>query len=770
MTEVLALIVYGRVQGVGFRPSICRLAQELHLTGSVRNLGNGVEILARGEAENLQTFVDALWHLERPVFVEKIDELPVDENKFVGALSTDFQVVESDAKITRQTIVPADLALCSQCAAELEDSKNQRYHYPYISCANCGPRYSIIRNLPYDRKTTTMGEFSMCAHCSGEYKDMANRRGRAETISCNNCGPQLVAWAREEQQSFGQENALQKARELLQQGKIIMAKVMGGFNLICRADLESSVQLLRQIKHRPTKPFAVMFADVTTAKKYLSISAKESELLKNQVRPIVLVTKPKEDFGLAENVAEGTASLGIFLPPLGFYQLLTEYPLIVTSANYSGAPIIFNDEEAEKFYHDNKDIAGLFTYSRKILQPADDSVVQVVAGRTMVLRRTRGYMPEPITVNFNAPEFLATGAQMETSFCLTKDNKYYLAQVPAEAAEERTAKQWLTLEQDWENLLNICPKAVVTDLHHHYDSTEWGKKIAQERGIPCLSVQHHFAHALSVVAEHHLQNDVLAVTFDGTGLGSDGAIWGGEFLLVQGAKFERYAHLEAVPFLRDDSSMRQAWKSEICYLNNAGIKFPATDVKAALIEKLLDEKLNVIPNSSMGRLFDGVACALGLGQENTHQGCCAQRLESAATLALQKGIKPATLHFVHNEKGSIWSSKNLWQAILNFDKNNFDEVASLALGFHLAVVEMIVQVAEQVRSEKQIDQIVLSGGCFVNKILVEETIKQLQDKKFKVYINNQVPTGDGGVAFGQAYYAGLACQEGDWLNVCGISG
>lgn len=762
MMEVLNLIVYGRVQGVGFRPSVCRLAQELHLTGLVRNLGNGVEILARGEAENLQTFADALEHLERPVFVEKIDKFSLDENKFPHDFFRAFRVETSDVKIQGQTLVPADLAICPQCVAELQDRENHRYNYPYISCANCGPRYSIIRNLPYDRETTTMDEFPMCEHCNGEYEDMSNRRGRAETISCNDCGPQLVAYVREEQQSLEQENALQKARELLQEGKIIMAKAMGGFNLVCRADLESSVALLRQLKHRPTKPCAVMFADIVTAKKHLSISEKESELLKNQTRPIVLIRKPKDDFGLAKNVAEGTASLGIFLPPLGFYQLLAEYPLIVTSANYSGAPIIFNDKEAEKFYQDNKDIAGFFTYSRKILRPADDSVVQVVAGETVVLRRTRGYMPEPITTDFNASEILATGAQMETSFCLTKDNKYYLAQIPAEAAEERTAKQWSSLERDWENLLNIHPKAVVTDLHPNYDSTSWGRKIAQKRGIPCLSVQHHFAHALSVVAEHHLQNEVLAVTFDGTGLGSDGTIWGGEFLLVQGAKFERYAHLEAVPFLNDDSSMRQAWKSKICYLHNAGIKFPVADVRADLIEKLLDEKVNVIPNSSMGRLFDGVACALDLGEENTHQGCCAQRLERAATLALQEGIKPVTLHFVQNGDGSIWSSKNLWQTILNCDKNNLEQVAALSLGFHLAVVEMIVQVAEQARSEKQIEEIVLSGGCFVNKILAEETIQQLRDRKFKVYINNQVPTGDGGLALGQAYYAGLVCQEGDW--------
>ncbi len=761
MMEVLNLIIYGRVQGVGFRPGVCRLAQELHLTGSVRNLGNGVEILARGEAESLQTFMDALGHLERPVFVEKIDKFSLDENKFPHDFFKNFRVETSAVKVRGQTLVPADLAICSQCVAELQDSKNHRHNYPYISCVNCGPRYSIIRNLPYDRETTTMDEFPMCEHCNGEYEDMGNRRGRAETISCNDCGPQLVGYVRGEQQSLEQENALQKARELLQEGKIIMAKAMGGFNLICRADLESSVALLRKLKHRPTKPFAVMFADMATAKKYLPISEKECELLKNQTRPIVLIRKPEGDFGLVKNVAEGTASLGIFLPPLGFYQLLAEYPLIVTSANYSGTPIIFNDEEAEKFYQDNMDIAGLFTYSRKILRPADDSVVQVVAGETMVLRRTRGYMPEPITTNFNVPEILAIGAQMETSFCLTKDNKYYLAQVPGEAAEERTAKQWLTLEQDWENLLNIHPKTVVTDLHPNYDSVQWGKKIAQERGICCLSVQHHFAHALSVVAEHHLQNKVLAVTFDGTGLGSDGTIWGGEFLLVQGAKFERYAHLEAIPFLSDDSSMGQAWKSEICYLHNAGIKSPVADARGVLTEKLLDEKVNVIPNSSMGRLFDGVACALGLGEENTHQGCCAQRLERAATLALRKGIKPVTLHFVHNGDGSIWSSKNLWQTILNCDKNNLEQVVAVALGFHLAVAEMIVQVAEQVRSEKQIEQIVLSGGCFVNRILAEETIQQLRDRKFKVYTNNQVPTGDGGLALGQVYYAGLVRQEGD---------
>lgn len=779
--QTIRLIAYGRVQGVGFRPSVCRLAKEHDLQGLVRNLGNGVEIIARGMSENLQAFKVALLQLERPAFIEKLLEEKVTEAEFVSlSLGEDFQVVESSNNIAGATFSPADLAICPECEKELLTVGNHRYHYPYISCAACGPRYTIIRELPYDRQNTTMDKYPLCSMCADEYQDMQNRRGRGETIGCHDCGPQLVGYVKGGEQGLTSD-AVTQAKELLQQGEIILVKSLGGFNLVCRADEGNAVAKLRQLKHRPTKPFAVMVANLESAQKICVVSDKEAELLQSGVRPIVLLQKREDLVGLSQNVSFGTPYLGVFLPPMGLYALLLAdgVPLIVTSANYSGQPILIDDKMAEKFYSQHADIAGLFTYDREILRPGDDSVMQVAWNTPVILRRTRGFLPEPIILpcspslwegwrsrgglnllplhsTLNAlHSVLSVGAQMEPGFCLAKEDKFYLAQVPGHAEEYATAEEWWAREKDWENFLHFEPKLVVGDLHPNYDSTRWGQTLAKQRGFRFLQVQHHFAHALSVVVEHNLQGRVLAVTLDGTGYGEDGSIWGGEFLLCDGLQYQRVAHLESTTFIGGDDSMQQAWKTALCYLYAAGLDLP-NDERSQLVQTALKNKVNTIPNSSMGRLFDAVAYLLGLGEVNTHQGCCAQRVEEAAVYALQHKIEPLELHF--DKVDNVYSPKTLIKKIVTVDKKDIAQVSAAALGFHYAIAEMVLAVARQIR-QQGVEQIALTGGCFVNRVLLEKCCADLQQEYFEVYFNQQVSPGDGGIPMGQAYYGQLWQEE-----------
>ena len=794
----LKLHIYGRVQGVGFRPSVCRLAQQLGLRGLVRNLGNGVEIMAAGPATKLQTFAKEIQNLERPVFVEKlvVQDLSAAEFNAVYDSHSDkeFYVVESSKAVAENLVVPADIGICRHCETELLDKNNRRFGYPYISCAQCGPRYSTIRNLPYDRGTTTMDEFQMCAECAEEYNNMEDRRGRAETISCWHCGPQLQGFVKGNEQALSGDDAIAQACTLLQQGKIIIAKTLGGFNLLCRADDESVVQNLRDLKQRSTKPFVVVFPDMARAKELCQVSDQEAELLTGGVRPIVLLQKRSEHLtGIADNVAGGTPYLGVFLPPLGLYSLLVKQlagPFVATSCNFSGSPIIIDDQEAQSFYQQNEAVAGFFTYNRIILRPADDSVVQVLRpllrgreprsgegvnqnGKLQILRRTRGYMPEPITsvclpvrggvseADGGVNQVLAVGSQMEPGFCLSKGDCFYPAQVPGEAGEIRTANQWHTLVDDWQKLLHIHPQVVVADLHPDYDATHWAQQLAQDKGLPLVQVQHHQAHVLSVVAEQGLQGPVLGVAFDGTGYGADGTVWGGEFLLCNGSEYERVAHLEPTLLMGGDDSMHQAWKSALAYRYAADLYPENMTQEQDLIKAALKNKVNTIPNSSMGRVFDAVASLLGLGDVNTHQGCCAQRLEAAAVWALEHQVEPLQLSFVSDDQ-VVYSPKSLWQSLLQVDKKDYAAVAATAIGFHYAVADMVLQVAKKIRTTRAVTQVALTGGCFVNRVLCQRVRELLTKNNFRVYINEQVSPGDGGIALGQAYYGDLMMEKGGW--------
>lgn len=772
------ITVYGRVQGVGFRPALCRLGKELSLKGFVRNAGGYVEILASGNMDALALLVKKIYGLPQPV---EIAELKVE-----GLANADFERLFLQIKVSQaqsffavpslekanKSFLPADLAICSNCVQELKQAANRRRGYPYISCAQCGPRYTIMRRLPYDRKNTTMDIFAMCPACQKDYTSFGALRQHAETISCHHCGPQL----------YGD---VEKAKKLLLAEQLILVKAIGGFNLVCLATSEKAVAKLRALKQRPTKPFAVMVGSLKEAEALCELNHKEAELLTSAIRPIVLLKAKKNAMKfLAKGVAEQCSSLGVMLPSMGFYYQLCELglPLIVTSCNYSGAPIIYKDEEALAFYEEQPELAGIFTYNREILRPADDAVVRVVVleGKNFkqelvqVLRRTRGYLPEPVRVAQEGVSVLALGAEMEPGFALTKGNKSYVAQVPGHLEEERTEIEYLKLLEAWEDLLEIKLESVVSDLHPGYSSTMLGQKLAEAKQLPFVQLQHHQAHALSVMAEHRLKGPCLAVCFDGTGYGQDGTIWGGEFLLCEGKAFKRLGNLEPILMVGGDESMKQAWKSALCYLAAAEKidksvfqekRLQSYDERYKLVKAALAGGFNTIENSSMGRLFDAAAAVLDIADYNSHQGRCAMALEYWANWAIQERLSPEIMRFVRVETASqrlVWSPMEIIAKLFAtremLDSGGFSPVekqqfkAQAALGFHRVVIAMVAETIKQLSLSTGIKQVVLGGGCFVNRILLEGCYRELTELGIKVYFNQQVPPGDGGIALGQAYY------------------
>ena len=752
--------VYGKVQGVGFRPLVCRLAGKNALTGFVRNAGTHVEIKVTGEPKQIEKLSESLSAVALPVKVEKLvcSEVPLQEfATFTSVPSTESKEVK---------LVSADIGICSHCLQELKEKGNRRQGYSYISCAQCGPRYTIIRKLPYDHVNTTMDQFALCNDCAKEYTDMQNRRGHGETISCYHCGPQLQCVVKEEyiivenvvtvssslDRHAQDKRIIALASELLKQGQIIMVKAVGGFNLACRADKADVVTRLRDLKKRMSKPFAVMVTDVMLAEKFCYISAEEKELLQSAARPIVLLQKKesKKDW-LAENVTDVSDQVGVFLPSMGFYsELDVEFPFIVTSCNYTGQPIIFKDEEAQRFFAEHSNIAALFTYERDILRPADDAVTRIVNGEVQMFRRTKGYMPEAAASVPLQGSMLAVGAQMEPGFCLAADGTFFPAEIPGDITLEKTEQFFADSVGDWMQLLNIKPQAVVADLHPGYASTQWGKQFAEQIGIPFYQVQHHHAHALAVMAEHNLQGKTLAVCFDGTGLGTDGTVWGGEFLLCEGADFSRTGHVKTIYMLGGDISMQQAWKTGLCHLAAAGIE--NSDSRLTVVKKALKQRINCIETSSVGRLFDAAASFLGLANFNSHQGRCAMALEAAARHALQYNIAPLPMQF-KKENDSIYDPASIWQTICDLQTET--EISAAALGFHNVITNMVVDMAEN----SDITQIALCGGCFANRILLESCVDELQKRGFAVYYNQKVSCGDGGISLGQAYYGLLKLNE-----------
>jgi hydrogenase maturation protein HypF len=723
----LRISLHGAVQGVGFRPFVYRLATELSLTGWVLNSSAGLVLEVEGSSEQLAHFEQRLEH-ERP----KASLVTVRESSRIAAEgSTRFQILASEHDSGKTVNVLPDLATCTDCREELFDPGNRRFEYPFTNCTNCGPRYTIVVDIPYDRPNTTMRKFALCPACREEYENPANRRFHAQPNACPVCGPAL-------------DGAIEDAVEALLQGEILALKGIGGFQLLVDARNKDAVGRLRERKHREEKPFALMMPSLEVARQYCEISPAEVQLLESQAAPIVLL-QPKPGTDIAANVAHCSPYLGVMLPYSPLHHLLMQqcrFPLIATSGNRSDEPIaIANDEAALRL----KDIADHFLmHNRPIVRACDDSVVRLTRGRAGILRRSRGYAPLGIRVAHTLPAVLAVGGHLKNTVAIGVGQDVFLSQhigdldtLEARAAFEKAI-------DDLCRLYSFKPEVIACDLHPDYASTHW----AEKSGLSLIRIQHHQAHVAACAAENNVQGAYLGVSWDGTGYGLDGAIWGGEFFRVEGNRFERIAHLRSFGLPGGDAAVREGWRSAASLIfesdgseqerGNPGIgpKSPGKPrLDEARVRYMLERGINVVPTTSVGRLFDAVASITGVAQQNRFEGQAAMLLENE-------------IGALRTEEAYPLSSGNWGPLIMAVMDDMRAGVATplIAARFHNALVDWILEVAAQAGPK----QVVLSGGVFQNRYLTERAAAALESRGFEVYTHQRVPPNDGGIALGQA--------------------
>jgi hydrogenase maturation protein HypF len=720
---------------------------------------------------------------------------------------SEFRILESTGNET-VSYLPVDLPTCTRCASELLDKTNRRSNNPFISCALCGPRYTIMEVLPYDRHTTVMSDFPMCGQCNEEYLNITDRRFHAQTISCDDCGPELiyeeltiegvqglqdvsqtvlqsVASQRAElskavsqrvvlqkavspkaalkkavlqkaalKKAALKKAALKKACDEIRSGGIIAVKGIGGYQFICSPFATDTLLNLRILKGREEKPFAVMFENIDSIREYAVVSVEEETLLKSKARPIVLLRYLAQK--LSKEVNRGSLYLGAFLPytPLQILLLKELGPLIMTSANLSGAPIIKDD--ASMFEFTSPFLKGILYHKRRIVRSVDDSVVKVVNQKTQLIRRSRGYVPAPILLSSIHKDYVVAGAggDLKSTFCFYKGGNAVVSQYFGDLEEYSVLEEYKSSFADLSKMLHISPDYTVCDLHPNYHSS----KFIRSLGVPIKYVQHHHAHIASVIAEHHLEGKVLGVAFDGTGYGTDGNVWGGEFLICEEANFSREAHLAYNTYLGGDDSLKDASKTATCLLLNAGLDEYVTDHNLNIIKAALNNKINTILSSSMGRLFDAASSILNICHRNQYEGECAILLENEALLAIEQQIEPVPLSFCIEEKGEEIRIEYK-ELLLNLSKEKeHKDKKALALGFHHAVADMTVTVCEILRKKEGIQKVALSGGVFQNAILLERVYNGLSERGFQVYTNNLLPPNDSSISLGQVFL-GLIDKE-----------
>jgi len=740
----VTITVLGIVQGVGYRPFVARLAKELSITGTVLNSGGIVRILANGTKEAMDIFIHRL-KSQQPCGA---DVIQIQSERAPEQQFSDFKIIASTQSAQETPLIPPDLPMCETCRQELYDPKNRRYRYPFISCVACGPRYSIINTLPYDRATTTMDDFPMCEQCEHEYSG-DDRRQHAQTISCHDCGPQLILQLHDV--TYRADDALNRAIELFREGAVLAIKGIGGYQFACSPTNERSVERLRLLKRREKKPFAVMFPTMDMLKEHCVVGKEEENLLLSTARPIILLHKKKNEF--CSVVSGESRFLGAFLAYTPLHQLLTDAcgALIMTSGNLTAEPIIIQDREMLKLQSPYLD--GVLYSLRRIVTPLDDSVARVVCGKPQVIRRSRGYVPLPVLLRQSTQKaVLAMGGDLKSSFCLYQHDRAYLSQYFGDMESYAVSKVYQENLQRMRSILGITPDIIACDLHPNYLSSHMAEKLALLENKKLIHIQHHHAHAASVMAEHDLQS-CIGVAFDGTGYGTDGAVWGGEFLLCKGAEYARRAHLSYVTLCGGDAASKNAVLTANCYLYAIGKTIE--DSEFATVQAAIKHQINTQQSASMGRLFDAVGALIKLKTENSYEGECAIALENAAAKAQENGVVPYPLHFSieYDEFETIIDQTGIFKDICAAVENGGTREA-IALGFHQAIAEMVLEVCVDIRLKSGENTVTLSGGVFSNLLLIQDCTARLQKAGFQVYLNSAVPTNDGGICLGQAWICG----------------
>ena len=733
----------GIVQGVGFRPFIFNLANEHGLAGFVLNTTQGVIIEVEGSEQNLHKFIDNIKLKSPPLAViTKISSKSIQIQN-----SNNFEIKQSSSKAKISTLISPDIAVCDDCLAELFNPDDRRYLYPFINCTNCGPRYTIIDNIPYDRPFTSMKHFKMCRACQIEYNDPRNRRFHAQPNACPKCGPRLQLFDKN-QNLISTDVEITTVQNLLKDGKTIAIKGIGGFHLAVDATNNKIVNKLRQLKGRDEKPFAAMVRDLEIAKKYCSILEQESEALLSPRAPIVLLRKVANS-NIADSVAPGNIFLGIMLPYTPLHHILLadfDFPLIMTSANISDEPICIEIAEA---FTKLKNVADYFlSHNRDIHLRSDDSVGIVLDNKFRYIRRSRGIVPQPIILKSTGPTILAVGGDLKNTICLLQDNKAILSQHVGDLKNIEAYNFFKKTIAHLQKIFKIEPELIVHDSHPQYLSTQWSKNQSE---IEIIGVQHHHSHLASCMAENQLTEPVIGIIMDGTGYGTDGTIWGGEFLIGGYTNFNRFAHFEQLPLPGADAAIKAPWRTAVSYLyktyGNILPELPfLKNLDVLPIIDVIEKNINSPLTSSCGRLFDAVAASSGGRQFIQYEAQAAIELMQAFS---NMDVRPFSFEIQEmNGKYEILVQPII-RSLVRSIKNN-ESFTKISNRFHKTLVQIFAEIVADAKAATGINQVVLSGGVFQNMVLFEHTILALEKANFKVYTHSQVPTNDGGISLGQA--------------------
>jgi hydrogenase maturation protein HypF len=764
-----SISVRGIVQGVGFRPFVYGLAVKHNLKGWVYNTSEDVRIELEGTAEAIRQFERELKTKAPPL--ARIENVTVEYHPPRGYKN--FEIRQSQAQEGKYQLISPDVATCQACLGELLNPEDRRYRYPFTNCTNCGPRFTIIEDMPYDRPKTTMRYFQMCPQCQVEYDNPLDRRFHAQPNACPKCGPQ-VELVDNQGNLITESNPIAAASQILKEGKVVAIKGLGGFLLACDATNDTVIKTLRQRKKRSSKPFAIMVATVEEAKKHCYVSPEEENLLTSPQSPIVLM-RWREDSSVSREIAPNLKFLGVMLPYTPLHHILlrdTGLPLVMTSGNLSEEPIARDNDEALRRL---SGIADYFlVHNRDIYSRYDDSVAILERGTSQLIRRARSYAPYPIRLQFEAKQVLGCGAEEKNTFCLTKDNYAFLSQHIGDMENMETLEHFDSTISLYKRLFHVEPEIIAYDLHPDYLATKYAQELS-ESGMKLVPVQHHHAHIASCMADNGLESPVIGVALDGTGMGADGNIWGGEFLVADYRNFRRVGHLEYLPLPGGDAAIKRPYRTAIGYILtllgenalNAVIVNEekqsqlasigqVTKVEVEVIKSQIERKINSPVSSSMGRLFDAISAMLGIRGEIDYEGQAAVELEMAAYEEDYAHVKESyPYRIVENEELRIVHLRDLLSAIIKDFREGVSK-GRISVKFHNTVAQMINEMCHLIANETGIRQLALSGGVFQNRLLLRKTVSLLESGGFQVFTHRQVPCNDGGISLGQAVIANFA--------------
>ncbi len=751
------IAVQGVVQGVGFRPFIYQLSAKHHLNGWVYNTSNDVTILIEGKTESINHFISDL-HKKLPprAFIE---HYTIKKTKPAG--HKEFVIRNSVVKKGKYQLISPDIATCRDCRNEILDPHNRRYRYPFTNCTNCGPRFTIIKDIPYDRSRTTMECFDLCPECTHEYNNPLDRRFHAQPNACPVCGPQLELLDFNGKK-LSVKDVNSETAKLLKMGYIVAIKGLGGFLLACDATNDNTVDQLRIRKKRPGKPFAVMVDSVQTARRYCYVNSTEEKILQSPQSPIVLL-KAKSHIDISPSVAPGLRYLGIMLPYTPLQHLLleeTRLPLIMTSGNLSEEPIARENEEAIQRLYGIPDY--FLVHNRQIYSTYDDSVVVVDNRLSQIVRRARGYAPFPIKLKTSFPQGLACGAQEKNTFCLTRDDHAFVSQHIGDLDNQEGFDHYTETIELYKKIFRIRPKIITADMHPDYASTRYAKATAEQSGLQFIPVQHHHAHVVSTMVDAGINSPVIGVAFDGTGYGTDGLVWGGEFLFTEFTKFERKAHIQYLPIAGGDTAIMKPYRIALSYLislfgeNSLNYDLPFLKLikheEIDIISRQIERSLNAPLTSSCGRLFDAVSALLNIRGEIQYDAQAAIELEVMAWKCNNdSNIYPIT--WKENDGIRVIDVEGLFRAIID-DILCRVPTPVISARFHNTIAKMTYIMCQSIYAETGIKQVVLTGGVFQNRYLLKIVTRLFKSGGFSVSTNRQVPCNDGGISLGQAVIGG----------------